>query len=276
MRPIAVTDPVATETRRKDLVAYYGRTVLSADRDFICSSASRCRTSASKPGVGFYEGQLPYLGQHYDTAVDGVSQRVLVVPMEVGRDWQRTTMDDFSQAIRTRASQRFADRNNHMRGVTLALRLAFGLGLGDDRAGEFLNTPDGTRIHVLDAFAMVNVVLCSALKLKPTGEPSTTSRQTASMRQSCFQHLRSAVEILQPTLLISQGGGVGNHLARAFTVTRWRTDTVALCRVANHSFTWARLSHPTAWAPNSWSWLSHPYLRDVVEPSIAAARKPYV
>lgn len=270
----ALTDPGRTAARRRELGTYYDRAVLSAD-GFVCTSLGRCRGSVShKPDVGFYEGQLPYLGDHYDTAVDdGALMRVLVVPMEVagGEDWVHTGMEHFGDVIRWRASQRFSERNNHMRGVTFALRLAFGLGVGDDRAGEYLDTPNGS-VHVFEAYAMVNAVLCSALALKANGEPTSSSRQNAVMRRSCSRHLKAAVRILAPTLVISQGSAVGSHLADLFTVRQRRSPTVASCAWAGHTFMWVDLTHPTAWAPRSWSWLSHPYLHEVVEPSITLAR----
>lgn len=53
-------------------------------------------------------------------------------------------------------------RNPHMRGTTSALRILFGNGLGADWEGEFVTTVNGERFHVFDAFALVNVLLCSA------------------------------------------------------------------------------------------------------------------
>ncbi len=265
-RVFALTDPETTAARRRELAAYYQRSVLGDG--FVCASAAPCRASVAKPGIGFYEGQLPYLGEHYDTAIgDGALMRVLVVPMEVGRDWVHTGMDHFTEAIRGRASQRFSERNNHMRGVTFALRLAFGLGVGDDREGEYLDTPDGP-VHVFEAYSMVNAVLCSAVTLG-----TTSSRQSQVMRRNCSRHLTAAVRILAPTLVISQGRAVGDHLAELFNVHRRHSSTVANCGLEGHSFEWVDLPHPTARAPLSWSWRTHPYLHDVVAPSITLARQ---
>jgi hypothetical protein len=265
---LVLTSPGDTAARRHELAAYYDKAVLSR-AGFVCASEATCRGSVEhKPGVGFFEGQLPYLGGHYDTTLPGgATMRVLVVPMETGREWQQTGMDDFTAVIRRRASERFSERNNHMRGVTFALRLAFGLGLGDDRAGEYLSTPDGA-LHVFDAYAMVNATLCSAIKVG-----TTDSRQSAVMRQKCARHLKAAVRLLEPTMLISQGVEVGKHLAGVFTVRARRTPTVASCRLLGHEFIWVDLAHPTARAPQSWSWLTHPYLHEVVEPSITLARQ---
>lgn len=262
------TDPDATAARRHELAAYYDKAVLRAE-GFVCASEGTCRGSvAHKPDVGFYEGQLPYLGDRYDTAdASGAQMRVLVVPMEVGRDWQQTDMDYFAEAIRWRASQRFSERNNHMRGVTFALRLAFGLGIGDDRAGEYLDTPDGA-VHLFDTYAMVNAGLCSAITIG-----TTNSRQSTVMRRNCSRHLKAAVRVLQPTLVISQGSAVGKHLAGVFTVKNRHTRTVATSQSGGHTFTWVNLTHPTAWAPLSWSRLTHPYLHEVVQPSITLARR---
>jgi hypothetical protein len=57
----------------------------------------------------------------------------------------------------------FRKRNPHMRGVTLELRLAFGHSLDEDEEGEWITAVDGQRFHVLDAYAMANLLLCSAV-----------------------------------------------------------------------------------------------------------------
>jgi len=68
-----------------------------------------------------------------------------------------------------------------MRGTTSALRTILGDGPGADHEGEFVHTVDGERFHVFDAFALVNVLLCSA------GPPASMGRSTTTMRRNCLR-----------------------------------------------------------------------------------------
>lgn len=65
-----ITDPAATEARRAALARYYEHTVLTSEREFICSSAAQCMASAVQPTTDFNEGQLPHVGPHYDTTLE--------------------------------------------------------------------------------------------------------------------------------------------------------------------------------------------------------------
>lgn len=266
---IVVTDPAATAARRAALAAYYEHAVLTSEREFMCSSAAQCIASAVRPTTDFNEGQLPHVGPHYDTTLEGRPWRVLVVGMETREAYyRREPMEQFTARVR----DRIHDRNPHMRGVAFALQLAFGLPPSKDRADEFLATQGGP-LHVFEAYAMHNATLCAALKLDPrTGRQTSKSAQTDTMRRNCFRHLARAIDILEPTLVISQGADVGQHLGSVFTGLRWHSDTVATARAGDHQFTWVRLAHPSAHGPLRWAWLS-PYLYEVVAPSIELARE---
>jgi hypothetical protein len=258
---MTVIDRLATADRRTRLTEYLTRSVLDGE-EFVCRNAPVCKHSACQPGVSYYEGQLSYLGAGYDVVDHGRPLRVLVVPMEVGRPPEHVTMELRDKQVQMRIPQLFKQRNPHMRGVTLALRLAFGLPLGDDRAGEFLDTPDG-RVHVLDAYAMANLLLCSAV-----AEGKTTSRATPAMRRNCAAHLAATIEILQPTLVISQGKTLVEPLMTLFEQQRQHAEHVWRASVRGASFVWVPLHHPT----HNWDWLGRPYLKTTVVPAIETAR----
>jgi hypothetical protein len=122
-----------------------------------CHHADQCGAEACRVGADFYAGQLSYLGPHYDLIQGGEALRVLIVPMEVGDLPAYVSMEHRSEAVQ---SVRYGKRNPHMQGVVFALQLAFGLPLSDGRANEHLDSNHG-RIHLLDAFAMANLRLCS-------------------------------------------------------------------------------------------------------------------
>ena len=219
--------------------------------------------SARRPDTEYHPGQLSYLGRHYDVHTeDGTPLGVLVVPMETGRAREHVTLDMRREEVAESAALPFRSRNPHMRGVTLALRLAFGCGLGEDRDGEYLSTPHGP-VHLFDAFAMANLLLCSAVK---TG--STRSSLTAVLRDHCSRHLEATIGALAPTLVISQGKPLSPTLGRLFTVEQQHGPHVYTCSLQGVRFYWADLFHPT----HTWDWLARPYLHEVAAPAIRQAR----
>ena len=161
--PLFTTDIAATARRLAALDAYYSAAVLNGDH-FICSTASACESSAAKPGLGFFEAQGSSVSPHYDVVEDGRPVRVLLVPMETGRESRRVSIEERTAEVLALRDKPWRQWNPHMRGVGLALRLAFGRGAAEDPEGLLLPTPDGP-VHVLEAYAMANLLLCSAVQL---------------------------------------------------------------------------------------------------------------
>lgn len=259
---MSTTDPDATRRRLAALDAYFSRAVLDQGR-FVCAHAAACRSSASRPGTGFFEAQGSSVGPHYDVAQDGLAMRVLVVAMETGRERSRVTVEQRTAEVRELVGRPWRNWNPHMRGVGLALRLAYGGDLGEDEPGFHLATPDGP-VHLLDAYAMANLLLCSAVQ-----RGSVTSRSTLTMRRNCAPHLGETLDILEPTLVISQGKTVSAPFATLVDVVGEAGPNVAVCKRDGRSFVWVDLHHPTY----QWSWLSHPYLSTTAAPAITLGRR---
>jgi hypothetical protein len=232
---------------------------------FVCASGPACKASALKrPDRGFYEAQGSSVGSHYELTDGGRPLRVLVVPIETGRDRSHVSVEERTVEVINAVGRSFRQRNPHMRGVTLALRLAFGHSLDEDEEGEWITAVDGQRFHVLDAYAMANLLLCSAVQLG-----TANSRSTSLMRSNCTGHKRETVNLLEPTLVISQGENLSKPLRSVFEVVKEHSPTLAECRLGDHSFVWADLRHPTF----NLDWLSRPYLKDVVGPTLREARR---
>lgn len=140
--------------------------------------------------------------------------------------------------------------------------MAFGFD-PDDQGAEYLELADGSTAHLFEAYAMANLLLCSAL------EPGTVeSRSTGIMRGSCSRHMRATVGILQPSLVISQGAVLDETLRASLGVTRPVNAHLAHCELDGNKFVWVSLKHPT----RLWRWMTDDYLWEVVEPSIRKAR----
>jgi len=256
-------DRVASAERKTRLESYLSDRVWNENEGFVCKSASGCRSSAEKAGGGFYEAQGHMVGPCYDMRVDDTPLRIVVLPMETGEAKQHRTVEQRTQDIIDCGKLPFGQRNQHMRGVTFALRLAFGLAV--DAETEHIQFTDGSRAHLFDAYAMTNLLLCSAVD-----HGTAKSRATGIMRKSCSLHLRATLEILQPTLVISQGAGLDNTLFSALGVTRSIAANIADCDLDGHRFVWVSLRHPSR---GNWSSLKCAYLHEVVVPAITKGRQ---
>jgi hypothetical protein len=263
------TDPAAT-ARREEYLSEYMRERVFEGESFRCATHLSCRRSArTKPGVALFEGQLSHLGSHYDATVNGAPFRVLIVPMDMGYEQAYISLVERRAQVRRLIDGTWSDRNPHMKGVVLALRLAFGLPLGTDSKGEWLDTASG-RVHVLDAYAMANLTLCSAIVPRDEIRNSGTSSCTTKiMWHNCLRHLVRTIEILQPTLIIGQGASVRDTLRDRLDTERRVDEFVSIASLAGVRFVWVPLKHPT----RNWFSLQSPYLHEVVVPSLSLARQ---
>ena len=260
-----VSDPAASQRRKDDLSRYQETNVYNPRDGFLCASGTACKASAHKrPGSGFYEAQGSSVGAHYELADDGRPLRVLVVPMVTGRARAHVSVDERTGEVMNVMERPFRQRNPHMRGVTLALRLAFGHSLDEDEEGEWITAVDGQRFHVLDAYAMANLLLGSAVQLD-----TPNSRSTSVMRSNCSRHMGETVRLLAPTLVVSQGVNLSKPLRSLFEVVTEHSPNLAECRLGDRDFVWADLRHPT----RHWDWLSRAYLQEVVGPTLRQARR---
>ncbi|MEZ4710882.1 MAG: hypothetical protein R3A44_27030 [Caldilineaceae bacterium] len=176
---------------------------------------------------------------------------------------------------RTSAEQRFVAeagfgaRTQHMKGITSALRLLFGCGLGSDYDGEFIELADGGRVHLLHCFALVNYLLCSA----HSHQRSKRGESTATMRRNCRAHFRATLEILEPTVLIVGGSTMWPHVQRAFDELKPAEGALFKAYFNGHEALAARFTHPSAMHPHNWG-SNHkmPYLLKTVAPTMARLR----
>ena len=246
----------------------YLRAVVSEDGTFCCNSADHCRSSI--PGNhGLAAGQLSYVGSGYATTDDHKPLRILVVSMQVGDAEAPVSMGRRTEQVRVRIPQAPKDRNAHMRGVTFALQLLFGREPVPEQ--EFLD--DGT--HVLDAYAMANSALCSNL---PTQGESRRGAPTGTMLERCGLHLRRTIEILQPTVIHTQGrkrAGQSTHstLADIADETDWTSDWNAHVRIGPVDAIWCSLPHPSSGPPQAWQWTTSKFFEEVAAPNLRAARE---
>lgn len=257
------TIPDRTAERIREVDVYYRQEVLSSDGQFICSSQRACGAGCGPDsGRSFYPAQGLAVGPNYDTVDSGVPFRVMIVPMEHGRADTHLDLQARWNQIAIRKSQPRNKWNQHMKGVAYALQLAFGLPLGD--SPESLLIPAQPEpVHVLDAYAMANITLCSRVK-----SGTTQSAANATIRRNCMRHLRAQIDILKPTLIITQGASNYKPMSDTFTLLDRHSPDVADWSSKDHRFTWAQLHHPA----RVWSSTKMSYFAETVVPAISLAR----
>jgi len=139
MRTISI-DSERSAARYGELTSYVTSNLLKPDGAFCCASADACRRSACGK-LSLYEGQCSYLGEHYDANDDGQALRILVVPMQTGSDRVGVNLDQRRTQIWNSRDKSFSgpgSRNAHMKGVTKALKVLWGVDPATGREGEWV------------------------------------------------------------------------------------------------------------------------------------------
>lgn len=277
MVPFIQSDRDRTRERFRRLCEYERQNLL-VDGQFICQHYHACLASSPNRDA-FYEGQMSHVGEHYDLTVDGRELRIVVVGQEYG-SWHRCVTREERKAMGDR-SKGFKGRKPHMRGTTSLLRLLLGRPAGSDCEGELLRFPHPQPVgHIFDGYALVNFLLCSALKEVRLDDRSARGSSSPTMRQNCTKHFRATLEILEPTVIVAQGLDVRDWMGAALGLEK-RVRPLPFERVPpEHTRLDGRtvdlitFAHPSAGNPYNW-WgnsLDSRYLKKVVEPTIRSWR----
>lgn len=265
MRTISI-DSEKSAGRYSELASYVAENLLRPDGTFCCAHAKTCRSSI-RGDFRLYEGQCSYLGKHYEACDDGRPLRILIVPMQTGTQHVGVNLDQRRTQIWCSRDKPFSgrgSRNPHMKGVTTALKVLWGIDPTSGSEGEWLVTDRG-RIHLFDTFAMANATLCSRIH-----SGSRKGQGSKVMLDRCSSHLRETIEILEPTVIHSQGrreAGKSSHTSvEAVCDQIDRVDEyVARVKVGKVQTVWVSLRHP------SLQW-GRKHLDGVVIPALERAR----
>lgn len=266
-----------TKERIEKLEAYFRETVLDGDGKFICQHERACKRSFSDshPLGVFYDGQLHHVGKDYDLFKNNRPLRVVVVGMSYGHGPAGYSMAKRSQQLedngehwsaRGSGESGIPKRNPHMSGTTYALRAAFGLGFDDvSRATEIIQG-DTEGIHVYEAFALVDFLLCSAI----SRDEKMGDRSTPTMRTNCASHFRRTLEILEPNLIIGQG--TANWMGQAGFGSGRTCETAETIIVNGSASLFLSFPHPSTLGLRNWGGgPKNGYLLGVVKPAIEKA-----
>jgi len=251
--------------RRLALETYIEANLVTASKQFVCSSCTAiCIPSTA--GKEFIAGEMPHFGDYFSLRTDhGAPVRVVVMGQERGVPRERDERvgargaSAVTVAERTKYVEGFRPRgvrkpNSHINGTVFGLAAVFG-NTGDE---EYIIV-DGQRVHVLDAFVLTNSTLCSAVD-KSTGR----AKASPQMKDACVRHARATLEILDPTVLIVQGGAARAAVEAALGCTLRNEQPIALR--PDGAATAILLPHPTSQGATNWSGSGRTYFSRTVVP----------
>jgi len=269
-------NPIKTNERRAKLEAYFNNHIME-QRNFICQYYAECKNSQN--GY-FYEGQSHYFGNYYDIKKNGISFRISVVGQEYGGGPPFVTLTERSIHILASAYQAYfkknykdkyrSYRNSHMKGTTSILRLLFDKGLGNNWEDEFIMLENGQMIHIFEAFALTNYLLCSAV-IDPNKRRGCSSKV---MKTNCSSHFKAVMEILEPNILIVQSKTYWSYVLKNFDYINPIDEIIYESKINNSTTYLLKLSHPAATGDQNWGTNDKTeYLKNVIAPSIIKLHK---
>lgn len=264
-RDQVISDQDNTDRRYRELHSYYEENVLR-DREFICDYDSECNHECRRsPQASLFEGNLPYIGRHYDITVSGKQQRLVVVGLDAPGERlcdlneRREQFSNLNEPI---------GRNPHLQGTEQVLRLMLGIGIGNDGAGR---NPEinGEKTNIYETFSLLNMCICSCSQ-------KTSSKLTRKMMENCGRHFLLALEVLNPTLIVVQSIRSAWRVLRG-TIEHAYDDLDILKEepgiVDAHCRGWRILAfHHPSYRKQMWRYGTGEYFRSTVKPALEKAR----
>ncbi len=265
-----------TQSRIETLKQYYENNVLCGQR-FICTSHQSCRNSV--PNVEYFEGQLSHVGGRYDLSRDCRELRLIISGISYGHTPNKVSMENRGKMVvdrvgidksfyRTKVKK---GRNPHMKGTTLLLkRILLGKAALKNYASwreEFVDGTNCRENHIFSMFALVNILLCSALI------DNTRDKSSHLMKIHCFSHYLETLKILQPNLVVFQTQGTFEMLLKETGLAKfWNRQDANLGYFSGPglSFTACEFYHPSH--PRSlWGCKPVEYFNSVIMPTLDVA-----
>lgn len=256
------SDSKRATLRRDEMQTYFDQAVDDGEQ-LVCRFGNRCRSSAGN--MDFAEGQLSHVGAHYELRDAGRPLRILVVPMQTGRNDRHITVAQRAAQVETGKplSARPMPRTQHMDGTALALKTLLNVPL--EATDDVMI---GSRLaHVFDCFAMHNATLCSRLSGSAAGGGSR------EMYEMCVTHLRRAIQVLEPSVVVAQGwtkagDSPSRSVARALRVPVPSRGTCTVVDANHGPVAFVAVVHPA----RNWARPTKLFF-DEVEPALLEARR---
>ncbi len=251
---------------------------------FFCGRFNECENSV-QPGGKLHKGQSHYVGDHYDLSVNGRPVRIMIVGMSYGEASSLVSMEQRGRVIRSigpgyqprHSGLGLPARNLHMSGTTHLLRLFWGLDFDYGAQPSELVEIEGRKVHILDTFAMVNYLLCSAVY-----GGCRRDKATPKMKENDSIHFLKALEILDPTHILIEGTATSRSLLElspessgGLSLHNPHNEKVWIEHPEENQFGRTVMAMPHPSTGGEWMWGNspdHAFLINEIKPKVLEAR----
>lgn len=183
-------DTAKTQERYDRLQEYYQRTGLNAD-NFFCQQYGACSGSQKDGTVKQYSGGTAGLSPFFDVSYAGQPIRILIIGKETAYqpDNKFGTASNFDTRSKQCVSTIYAKKRTfHIKGTLLTLQRIF----------------EVESDYAYATYALSNALRCGFQRAE-IAENTSSLTDTKIMRTNCAPYLIDEIEILEPTLIITQG-----------------------------------------------------------------------
>lgn len=234
---------------------YMENNVLHPDNGFICKYGEKCEASCRADNREFYPGQLSHVGPLYDLKRDGKPFRVIISGAEYGYPEKPHSLKD-----RTEVVNNCVPDNPHMRGTLCLLQVLFG---EEPDNGALDMTINGKSEKIFHAFSLSNYLLCSGIQ-----NESPTMAFTGHMTKYCRDHYQKTLEILQPQMVILEGGRAWEFFWERYDISlNHRNPAIETIEVGENPILVLPLYHPS-YRGKFWGAAGSKALREYVKPAV--------
>lgn len=268
------------ETTKKSinkLNDFFSKNVLTQEPDnkFVCKysktdSKNNCFKNCKNPNIVYRKAVLPHVGKRYDLSINGIPMRILIVGLETLDEELYSISKRTCQIINGAANEPFykkgdnIQRNPHMRGVSLVLKILLNTG---DTECRYKETDEFYRDeHIFNYFAMTNMFLCGRFLNKKRAP-------IKSMEKNCVEHLEKIINILKPSIIVFLGLNTKFAIDNLWNYeTKDRKEIIIPSKSKTCNFlpkVVIRLKHPS----RCWSTHNYQYYKESVLPIFSSSRK---
>lgn len=183
-------DREKTKKRMELLYKYYKENGLNSC-DFKCEKKNECENSQKDHTKKQFNGGTAAVMPLYDTMFNDTPMRILVIGKETGymKNSPYGTSKDFEENNKNVVNCiNWDKKNNHIKGTLMILQYIFNI----------------ETEYVYSSYALSNLLRCSFQDVDKFGNLSGT-KDTKIMRNNCMVHLINEINILEPTIIITQG-----------------------------------------------------------------------
>ena len=163
--------------------------------------------------------QLPHVGKCYAMKRNGNPFRIIIFGSEpaVPGNWDMRCKQKITQSFNNKENRTFDHKSNHMRGTLFTLQLLFGMDPDENNREMRIEKSNKNEIGIYNAFALSNILLYRETR---KNSDESTGDIADKIWGNCVIHFKRTIEILQPQIVILQGGKAECMIDRVYDLKK--------------------------------------------------------